>query len=80
MNRTICRMLLVSVIGMAAALAFADTESFDQARPGTLPPGWECGVTGRASCRQEAGSHSKRNGFALATRRQNLCGEHIVRY
>jgi hypothetical protein len=39
----------VMVVGTAAALAFADTESFDQVRPGTLPPGWECGVTGRGS-------------------------------
>ena len=36
------------MIGTAAALAFADTESFDQARPGALPA-WECGVTGRGS-------------------------------
>src|SRR6266513_6457730 len=49
MNRNICRILSVMVIGTAAALAFADTESFDQVRPGALPPGWECGVTGRGS-------------------------------
>ena len=49
MNRTICRILSVIVIGTAAALAVADTESFDQTRPGALPPGWECGVTGRGS-------------------------------
>jgi len=49
MNRTICRILSVLVIGTAAALAFADTESFDQVRPGALPPGWECDVTGRGS-------------------------------
>src|SRR5205807_9073330 len=49
MNRTICRTLSVMVIGTAAALAFADTESFDQVHPGALPSGWECGVTGRGS-------------------------------
>ncbi len=49
MNRTIGRILSVMLIGTAAAPAFADTESFDQVRPGALPPGWECGVTGRGS-------------------------------
>ncbi len=49
MNRTIRRILSVIVIGTAAAVAFAGTESFDQIRPGALPPGWECGVTGRGS-------------------------------
>src|SRR5947209_9758924 len=49
MNRTIRRILVVIVIGTAAAVAVADTESFDQIRPGALPTGWECGVTGRGS-------------------------------
>ena len=49
MNRTIRRILSVIVIGTAAAAGFAGTESFDQIRPGALPPGWECGVTGRGS-------------------------------
>src|SRR5436190_22516863 len=49
MNRTIRRILSVIVIGTAAAVAFAGTESFDQIRPGALPPGGECGVTGRGA-------------------------------
>jgi hypothetical protein len=29
----------------------AQTEGFDTAKPGTLPPGWECGVTGKGAPR-----------------------------
>ena len=68
MNRTICRILSVMVIGTAAALAFADTESFDQVRPGALPPGWACGVTGRGSphwaVEIDSSAPSKPNGAA----------------
>ena len=28
-----------------------ELDNFDQARPGTMPAGWECGVTGRGSSR-----------------------------
>lgn len=32
-----------------AANALADTDNFDQASAGAVPPGWVCGVTGRGS-------------------------------
>jgi len=49
MNRNNLSNTSLIVIGTAEALAFADTESFDQARPGALPARWECRVTGRGS-------------------------------
>lgn len=38
-------MTALTVFG--ASVAFAQTDSFDKDRPGAVPPGWECGVTGR---------------------------------
>ena len=35
----------------SASVAVAATENFDQDKPGTLPPGWSCGVTGTGSPR-----------------------------
>jgi hypothetical protein len=45
------RKLVLSAIlfCMAATTAWAETENFDQASPGFIPPGWTCGVTGRGS-------------------------------
>jgi hypothetical protein len=42
------RMRLLSVTGVtaAAAIAFAATDGFDEQLPGTPPRGWTCGVTG----------------------------------
>ena len=37
--------------GTAALSAQAQTEGFDGTRPGALPPGWECGVTGKGTPR-----------------------------
>ena len=39
------------VIAMTANLASAETENFDNAKPGTLPAGWVAGVTGSGSPR-----------------------------
>lgn len=33
----------------AAAAVSAQTENFDKAKPGGLPEGWECGVTGKGT-------------------------------
>jgi hypothetical protein len=33
----------------AATAAFAETDSFDQDKPGALPANWTCGVTGKGS-------------------------------
>jgi hypothetical protein len=33
----------------AATAALADSENFDQTPPGSLPPNWVCGVTGKGS-------------------------------
>jgi FtsP/CotA-like multicopper oxidase with cupredoxin domain len=33
----------------AASTALADSENFDQTPPGSLPPNWVCGVTGKGS-------------------------------
>lgn len=36
---------------LAASAAFAETDNFDSDRTGSVPAGWECGVTGRGSPR-----------------------------
>jgi len=41
--------LLTAILCTAATTALAETENFDQASPGSVPPGWTCGVTGRGS-------------------------------
>lgn len=43
------KLLLTGMLCMAATTALAETENFDQAPPGSVPPGWTCGVTGRGS-------------------------------
>jgi hypothetical protein len=40
---------MVALTVLAANAAFAETESFDQDKPGALPAGWACGVTGRGN-------------------------------
>jgi len=40
-----------ALAGVAALSAHAQAEGFDQTRPGSLPPGWECGVTGKGTPR-----------------------------
>ena len=40
-----------ALAGAAAVSAHAQTEGFDQAKPGSMPPGWECGVTGKGAPR-----------------------------
>ena len=37
--------------GATALSAHAQTEGFDTTKPGALPPGWECGVTGKGAPR-----------------------------
>jgi len=39
--------IMVSLTVLTATAAFAETENFDQERPGSVPAGWACGVTGR---------------------------------
>jgi hypothetical protein len=44
------RILFLTVAMITAATpALADSDNFDQATAGSLPPGWTCGVTGRGS-------------------------------
>ena len=40
-----------AIAGAAALSAHAQAEGFDQANMGTVPPGWECGVTGKGTPR-----------------------------
>jgi alanine dehydrogenase len=40
-----------ALAGATAFSAHAQTEGFDAAKPGSPPPGWECGVTGKGSPR-----------------------------
>jgi alanine dehydrogenase len=40
-----------ALAGATALSAHAQAEGFDTAKPGSLPPGWECGVTGKGSPR-----------------------------
>jgi hypothetical protein len=40
---------MVGLTVFAASAALAQTENFDKEKPGAVPAGWECGVTGRGS-------------------------------
>jgi alanine dehydrogenase len=40
-----------ALAGAAALSAHAQVEGFDTTKPGALPPGWECGVTGKGTPR-----------------------------
>ena len=42
---------MVALTILSASAAVAETENFDQDRPGTVPAGWSCGVTGTGSPR-----------------------------
>ena len=42
-----------ALAGATAISAAANTEGFDTGTPGTLPPGWEGGITGRGTARWE---------------------------
>ena len=42
-------MTALSVFG--ASVAIAQTDNFDKDRPGSVPPGWECGTTGKGNPR-----------------------------
>jgi hypothetical protein len=42
-------MTALSVFG--ASVAFAQTDSFDKDQAGSVPPGWECGTTGKGNPR-----------------------------
>ena len=42
---------MAAVTVLSTGAAFAETENFDQHKPGAMPAGWECGVTGRGSPR-----------------------------
>jgi hypothetical protein len=41
--------IVAALTVFAASAAFAETDNFDRDRPGSLPAGWSCGVTGRGS-------------------------------
>jgi ornithine cyclodeaminase/alanine dehydrogenase-like protein (mu-crystallin family) len=40
-----------ALAGATALSAHGQTEGFDTTKPGSLPPGWECGVTGKGTPR-----------------------------
>lgn len=40
-----------ALAGAATLSAHVQTEGFDTAKPGSLPPGWECGITGKGTPR-----------------------------
>lgn len=42
-------LLITVALMVSATTALAQGENFDSVKPGTLPPGWICGVTGRGS-------------------------------
>ena len=42
---------MVAMTVLSASAAFAETENFDQEKPGSLPASWSCGVTGKGSVR-----------------------------
>ena len=42
---------MVALTVLTATAAFAETHGFDQDKPGTVPAGWRCGVTGKGNPR-----------------------------
>ena len=42
---------MVALTILSASAAVAETDNFDQDKPGTVPAGWSCGVTGTGSPR-----------------------------
>jgi hypothetical protein len=70
-------MKTVALAALACAAAFAahaETEDFDKATPGSLPEGWEGGVTGKGSPRwavdadSSGPSTARRRGATLSCR------------
>ncbi|SRR5258708_6258767 len=43
--------IMVALTIFSATAAFAETENFDRDKPGAVPAGWACGVTGRGNPR-----------------------------
>jgi len=43
--------LMTALRVFGASVAFAQTDGFDKDQPGSAPPGWECGTTGKGSPR-----------------------------
>ena len=43
--------IMAAVTVVSTGAAFAETKNFDQHKPGAVPAGWECGVTGRGTPR-----------------------------
>ena len=45
-----CLPLALSIaVTLAATAALAASENFDEVKPGEIPDGWTCGVTGKGS-------------------------------
>ena len=40
---------MVALTVLSISAAFAETDNFDQDKPGTVPAGWTCGVTGKGT-------------------------------
>ena len=45
-----CATMLAALLALATT-ARAQTDNFDKDRPGAVPPGWECGTTGKGNPR-----------------------------
>jgi hypothetical protein len=41
--------IMVALTVFSATAALAETDNFDQEKPGTVPAGWSCGVTGKGN-------------------------------
>lgn len=50
--------IVIALTVFSATAAFAETTNFDSDKPGSLPAGWICGVTGRGSARWAVGPDS----------------------
>jgi hypothetical protein len=48
-NHKFLPLALSIAVTLAATAAFAASENFDQVKPGEIPDGWRCGVTGKGS-------------------------------
>src|SRR5438552_16628521 len=47
--------IMAAVTVLSTGADFAETENFDQHKPGAVPAGWECGVTRQGSRRWTVG-------------------------
>lgn len=50
-EETSMKLTRFALAGAATLSAHAQTEGFDTTKPGSLPPGWECGITGKGTPR-----------------------------